>query len=302
MWVIGDNFMSKSYRAHFLLRDHMLPTEEGTRDRFFIKEGFNFKNYCNSRYNSPNSNMLQQLQNMMAMALNKNPKLPKFILLILDDDLIMYLDFKGEEVSSMLGTWLSWLMEQFESLISQRRDLLPMKSKRQYELCMYWCAVPVHSGFNTRRNEIRKKFNLCLESICKGKQDVRVIKMKERWSFEDKALVMNDKITELGMDAYWDSVDCAFKFNAMKRDVFVAKLIAGNVFKGAVNKELHKEDKCMVHYEDEIPDFFRKHHHQKNDRFHWQRKTAVREDKSWSNREQCYLLPNLNTNNLTLTF
>ena len=145
----------------------------------------------------------------MAMALNKNRKLPKFILLILDDDLITYLDFKGE-VSSMLGTWLSWLMEQFESLIRQRHDLLPMKSKRQYEPCMYWCTVPVHSEFNTRRNEIRKKFNLCLESICKGKQDVYVIKMKERWSFEDKALVMNDKITELGMDAYWDSVDCAF--------------------------------------------------------------------------------------------
>ena len=79
----------------------------------------------------------------------------------------------------------------------------------------------------------------------------------------------------------------------MKRDVFVAKLIAGNAFKGAVNKDVHKEDKHMVHYEDKIPEFFRKHHQKKNDRFHWQQKTAVREDKSWSNREQRYLLPKL---------
>ena len=48
--------------------------------------------------------------------------------------------------------------------------------------------------------------------------------MKEVWDYENLELVDEDgRITDIGLDTYWLSVDAAVKFNAKKREMDLAK-------------------------------------------------------------------------------
>ena len=134
------------------------------------------------------------------MVLNSNVgRMPKYIVVVLDDDIITFLNYKKSGVAQFLADWLQWLMEAFESLISDFLAKLLIWAKKDSSPCLYWCNAPSHSGFSTERNEIRKKFNNCLEILCKGRVNMRLIRFKDHWDFYDKSIAHNDKITEAGI-------------------------------------------------------------------------------------------------------
>ena len=115
----------------------------------------------------------------------------------------------------------------------------------------------------------------------KGKHDFSVIRFKENdiWSSSDVTLVKYDRITEHGMNVYWQAVDSAFKFNSQKHELFKAKSLC-SANKVYVNKEVHKEDTSRRSGQpDEIQKFFHKHREHKNNRgkYHWHRRDVYEE-------------------------
>ena len=56
--------------------------------------------------------------------------------------------------------------------------------------------------------------------------------MKEAWNSSDSFLVVNDRMTEAGLSAYWDAVDASLKFNAKRRDLYLAKKFGSILCKG----------------------------------------------------------------------
>ena len=264
LWLVGDNFMSTTYRQHFLLRKNKEFNETS-----FMKNEFDFKPFCNSRYNSVMSNMLVRLQNTFAGALNKNKLLPKYVLVILDDDLITYLKFKGQGVSVLLGDWLTWLVDSFQDLIQMRKDQLPSKSKKDSYPCLYWCAAPTHNNYSQERNELRRKYNQCVETIMKNNnnKNMRLIRFKDKWSVFDNSLVVNDQTTDHGLNVYWEAIDASFRFNAMRHELFLAKRLIASQSNVTVNNDIHKED-SESRSKDEMKNFFSRH----KDQYHWNRK------------------------------
>ena len=208
VWLHSDNFAATTYRKYFLEISGV--QEQTAKFDFYIKTNFDFDMFCNSRYNSPTQNMLVRIQNTVANAINKHIALSRYFLVILDDDLITYLDFKGPGVAELLRKWVSWLIDQMTSAVAERKKQLPIKSKREAEPCIYWCLVPTHKNFSQPCNDTRKKLNFCLESLLKGKQDMRVIKLKEHWDFADQSLVCKDNMTDTGLYSYWKAIDAAF--------------------------------------------------------------------------------------------
>ena len=110
MWITGDNFMAKSYREHF----------KKAGDDFFMKRNFEIFPQCNSRYSSNNTNLLSRLQITLANAINDRIKLPKYIVIVLDNDLIEFLNYCGFGVASIYGEWIEHLVERFNDLFKQR--------------------------------------------------------------------------------------------------------------------------------------------------------------------------------------
>ena len=112
LWILGDNFASRSYRTHFKKREST---------QFFIKHNYEFDAHCNSRWASANENMLSQIRNTFATAvgLQKTGLLPKYVLVVLDDNLISYLNFKREGMATLLGTWVEWLVKEMKDIVQQ---------------------------------------------------------------------------------------------------------------------------------------------------------------------------------------
>ena len=109
---MGDNFAATTYRKYFLERSSIKEADRcGSHDdientepfQFFIKNSFDFNMFCNSRYNSPNQNMLARLQNMFVATVNKHHNLPSYILIIIDDDLIQHLGFLEAGMTQLLA-------------------------------------------------------------------------------------------------------------------------------------------------------------------------------------------------------
>ena len=142
--------MVKSYRSHFLLHSD----NEGC----YIKSTYEYRNFCNSRFSSANENMMIRLQNTMASALNKCEHLPKYVLVILDDDIITFTEYLGPGVSSLLGSYITWIVKEFRKLVEDKKNALPAKVKQPQEPCIYFCASPMHQNLSYEQNDLCKKF------------------------------------------------------------------------------------------------------------------------------------------------
>ena len=286
VWFVGDNFTACMYCSHFLFQNH-------PKQASFIKTNFDFEAHCNSRFNSANQNMILRLQNTLAGAFNKykDLPLPKYILVVLDDDLITFIDYKSTGVTDLLAKWINWLIAEFQDLIDKKKKSLPAKAKCAEQPCVYWCAAPLHNNFNHQHNDLRRKLNTCMELIFKGnKNGMRLVKLKNRWDTADSSLVCNDKITDKGLDTYWNAIDASFKFNLQKHKLFLAKNAINSATKTVTGKETHSEDKSHGQFlprEHDIPRFFKRH---SSDQYHWHSRSA-RED---HHRHQSrYFLPRL---------
>ena len=228
----------KSYRTHFKKQDG----PHGKKH--YIKDNYDFTPFCNSRFASSNTNMLSRLQNSLATGLNKMKEelMPSYVLVVPDDDLITFLDFKKDGAATLLGSWIEWLSNQFRSTLEEQ---LPHKCR--YNTFIYWVAAPVHSNFSHELNNLRTKFNLALDSVIRTKQNMRVIRLKE----------------------YWNAIDASFYFNVMKQKIFVAK----QTYLQSQPDTSATATSAMQ--EDQVPKFFKKY---KNAEYHMD----AREDRRYS--------------------
>ena len=118
--------MARTFRQHFKRYQ-----PEDRNKKLFIKENFDVFPYCNSRFTSTQQNILARLQNCLTGTINgvKSGLLPKYIVVVLDDNVISYLDYKGEGTSTLLGTYVEWLTKEFDSLIQKCLEQVPLKSR-----------------------------------------------------------------------------------------------------------------------------------------------------------------------------
>ena len=184
--MVGDNFVAGMYRTCF---------KKNTSYDFYMKWEFEVLLFCSSRYNDKNENMLSRLQITLADAINKKTVLPEYIVVLLDCDLIDYLDFTGVGMSSLLGNWFEWLCVQFNEMIEARQNQLHPNAKHKDAPFTYWVQAPKHRNFSMEENSVQTKMNNCLESVVKQFSSMRFIKLKQLRSYDDSTLVVNNRFT-----------------------------------------------------------------------------------------------------------
>ena len=176
--------------------------------------------------------MLIRLKVTLAKAIEKKIKLPRFVVVVLDNDLVQFLAFVNKCMASLIGEWFEWIAACYTELCSQRKDKLPCKAKRFDFPQIYFVAPPRHRNFID--NEERKILMNCMEATAKTMDNVRVVKIMEIWNPNNLELVAEDgQITPEGLFTYWESIDKAVAFNVRKRDEFLSR--KGMKVKGNVN-------------------------------------------------------------------
>ena len=74
LWLVGDNFVSASYREHYMKRNQP----------WFMRNQFELGIFCNSRFTSNDTNILNWLRTSVINGVNARVKLPKIIVNILE--------------------------------------------------------------------------------------------------------------------------------------------------------------------------------------------------------------------------
>ena len=209
---------------------------------------------------------------MVVRGLNASKKLPKYIVIVLDGDLIGFLNYTQYGFFSMMGKWIEWLAKEIHTAVEDRRKLLPQKTLRQGEPFIYWISAPFHDFFGSELNAARGKFNACLDSVLKLYDNMRVMKLKEYWNTKNRNLVgnLNRQISAEGLAHYWRSIDAAIEFNVNKREEYLSRV--KGMRNNAPMAKLSSAKEC-----NDMKRFFHRHRH---DQFHWHKP-----------REQCYMLP-----------
>ena len=194
-------------------------------------------------------------------------KFYKYLVIILDNDLIEFLDYDEYGMSKIFGEWIKHIADAIDEIIADKKKKLPEKACLEGYPLTYWTTLPHHRYFKDGAS--RFKFNKALESTIKNRRGMRLIRMKEIWDFDNRNLVdpRTGVITFEGLSTYWKSVDAAIKFNITKHEQYGKRTwtvpAATTTATAPMEAQENKEDNRMHQ-------FFQRS--KSNDKYHWERK------------------------------
>ena len=207
--------------------------------------------------------------------------LPAYII-ILDDDLIEYMQYKRMAVASLYGTWLEYLAATLNSMLCTKRKGLPEKALPTDKTQIYWIEAANHKNFSSENVQAREIFNNCLDMVIKTYDNMRLLRIKELWSCEDEDLVMNNRFTKCGLAVFWRVVDSSFKFNVLKCKDFLIRskfrqlknktgtMLQKNMLDSGKNQNQEEPGSCYTEdigdIFDEVRNFFIKHQQRRHER------------------------------------
>ena len=123
IWIIGDTFVSSSYE-----RMLKMDNNEHNQNKLYIREQYDvFAHFNTSHFDT---NFLSRLRNVLVATFNKSDQLPRAIIVILDNDLLCFINHNKFSISLEIGTELDWLVDEFHLIIEKRLSQLPVKSKK----------------------------------------------------------------------------------------------------------------------------------------------------------------------------
>ena len=261
IWLLGDNFLAETYRKNF---------KKAGDINFFMKKNFDVNPFCSSRFSDRNVNTVSHILYSFVSAVNNKVYLPAYLVIILDDDLIEFIGYKKYGVSTMYGTWIEYLAKEIVKLIDFRWNELPVASKLEHKTQIYWVEPVMHCNFDVDNRQMRDKFTACLDSVSKIYDNMRCLKIRNPWDHNDSNLVINSRLTKLGMATYWHTIDASFCFNVKKHEDFITRSKFRALKDRATSNMLVSQAKKPRREDDpaDVPLFFKRH---SGDKFHWRR-------------------------------
>ena len=81
--------------------------------------------------------MLSRILNSFIKGVNASGKFPRYIVVILDDDLVMEVSSIGFGVSTVIGEWIKYLAQNMADIVEQHKKALPAKAiKNEYPMIL----------------------------------------------------------------------------------------------------------------------------------------------------------------------
>ena len=179
--------------------------------KFYVFQKFEVSAHYNSRIALQN-NTIGRIRNTIAAAINEKWKLPKMIAIILEADVINYVNYNDWGVSDLFGRLVDHLMKEVRKMIDIFKEKLPDKASKEGWPHITWIAPVVHEKFHAEDNQLRKKFTGALETMVLFQKNMSVLKLFKVWDTKDLSLVVGDKFTAVGQDRYWAALDRTLRF------------------------------------------------------------------------------------------
>ena len=156
--------------------------------------------------------MISRIRNTMVTGIQEHKYLPKFVIVVIDDDLIRYINYPQYGISEALGKLVNWVMSEFNRIVAAQKDFLPKKARKPDQPHFMWIEAPYHISF--QNNSLRAKFNRALQNMAKFNESHMVMQLKKGWIENDGNLFNgeNRRYTVDGLKAYWLAVDKTVRY------------------------------------------------------------------------------------------
>ena len=199
---------------------------------------YNVSVFCNGSLNKSmiNRNVIGRVRNCLVEAINEHVLLPKFIIVILEDDLIRAVHHYSDGISNILSTLTKWMASEFHKLLSAHKESLPTKARKFKYPQVLWTAAVHNKSFSANANYYRKKFNTCLLSVAESFREMEVA-MLHTWDMHDRSLVSDCKINAKGKETFWSALDNSLQ--KIDRDQMNKKHLAEKLLKSRDSSQLH---------------------------------------------------------------
>ena len=169
----------RSFKQYYKDRNHQ---EFGG----YLKDNFTIQAFLSDKYISNNQNMVSRFQHCFAKGIQDNILLPKYLVIVPDDDLIHYFNYDGQGLTKPYGRLINNIMHEFDKLISVQKEFLPKRSRRPNYPSIIWIEPPLHDNFVNNQEQL--KFIRVLNDVAKFHEGTVVLKLKKVWDQTDSNL------------------------------------------------------------------------------------------------------------------
>ena len=233
VWVLGDDFTSRSFEKYFLRAE--IPG--------YTVSHADVAGFYNNKFASINPNTISRLRNTLVKAIESDPLLPKFILIVCDDDIIK---FFGTDVQESITKAVNYIMVEHNRTIMTHKEYLQKRSKKVGYPQFIWIQAPLHVNF--ANNSSRVKFNSTLETAAKKHDNVHTLQLRKGWDDEERNLYSYEsrRFTSQGLVTYWNAVDKTTKYV----DTIYFRKIMNKKFGHATNKFHWRKDTDYIDHDE----------------------------------------------------
>ena len=212
IWFVGDAFLRETFnRFQEMINLAKLNTKNWQP---YLLEYYNIKSfYAPAKIWQENDSATSRILNKLIDALNENNRLPKFICILPDRDIINNIKAKKKSSTKNLSNLINWLMRQCE--IEIRRKRLQITAKKpgavteNYPTLIYQQMIHRNASYPEGSNiasicELTQKFNSILNKAA-ARTESKIIRIQSCHFLGDFDRYGN--LTSAGKSTMWHEFD-----------------------------------------------------------------------------------------------
>ena len=240
------------------------------RDNLFTTNSFETSVFSSGTH-SANRSVMCRLVNCFINAFNTKMKIPKWIVIVMEDDLIRNLPTRNKGMTAAYKKSISWMMTEQKKAVNRFKCYLPTRAKKHMNWPMIVWITPTLHVFYHNFNQ-RKKCTRALRAAADD-HDIIILPLRQVWDYKNTDLftAAQLKYTNTGLTTLWTAVDRSIKFVDQRVSRNPGKGLS-ELFCNDHNEEdiftqtSAEREAVTLHNSDFIPNFFRNHQYQENPR------------------------------------
>ena len=201
---------------------------------------------------------MSRLANCITNAINSKTRLPKWCVIVVEDDLIKDPKIPPEAYQKMID----WIMCEHEKATTRFRSFLPQKAKKYMWPLMLWLIPTLHVNYNNFQK--RKSFIAALREAADD-HNVALLPLRQVWCHTDSTLftARQQQYTNGGLNVIWSAIDRAVKYADQRYHRNPGKalhelFINDKQEEDNIKQSEEQAEDAAIHH-DFIPNFFRNH-------------------------------------------
>ena len=159
-----------------------------------------------------NPSPVGRMVNCFINKFNETKRLPKWVVLLLEDDLIESIAYKQYGTSEMYGHILDYMMTAFSKATKKVNDALPLRSTKFCYPHFLWMEPTLHT--NHQNITLRTKFIRSLHVVAQMHDEMISLPVRHPWNQNDTNLYnwLQQSLSANGYATLWKALDATINF------------------------------------------------------------------------------------------